>query len=396
MTHPIPQATDRSSAPNFRQRLSLTLGREALAVFALLVLLLLPTRNAHAEELRTWTNQEGRTLEASLVDFDRESVQVRTEGGVIFSIPVLSLSPDDQQYLRDLEPYFQWQSFPGLDVNSPAYQALRTVVIQPGAQLVKPKESLQEADPIGFRIRDFSIMEVVPRSLAVTDEGLVVYTTREGETQSLFAVRRAGKSPTELLKASPGKREGPGTINGFDRTFTATSSGQVYLIGTWTQTLSNSTQYTVRKGLYRLDPETPGSKPEVVMPEVELWENLFVNEDDKHLFPSIQNLQTEILLKVPLSHLDSRYSREGYQPYVACELPFPVRAVLDEDRIIVESPAPERRLLLYNLKKKNLALLGDRSFPSFEVSPNGQVMVFYDETSRSLKQVQFDFATPGA
>lgn len=52
---------------------------------------------------RSWTNTNGKTLTATLTGIDGASVQLRlTDTGKVFTVPINSLSPDDQVYIREM------------------------------------------------------------------------------------------------------------------------------------------------------------------------------------------------------------------------------------------------------------------------------------------------------
>ncbi len=57
-----------------------------------------------AEEFRTFTNSAGKTLQAKLVKKTDSDATIRLENGQEFTIPVNTLSPDDQAYIRDWNP----------------------------------------------------------------------------------------------------------------------------------------------------------------------------------------------------------------------------------------------------------------------------------------------------
>ena len=50
-------------------------------------------------EVRTWTSNDGRTLEGTLEKADHESVSVRRSDGRTFPIPIASLSAEDQEFV---------------------------------------------------------------------------------------------------------------------------------------------------------------------------------------------------------------------------------------------------------------------------------------------------------
>jgi hypothetical protein len=55
-------------------------------------------------ETRTWTNLEGRTIEAEIVDTDGESVTIKMDNGLTHALLLSTLSPADVEYSQ------QWQA----------------------------------------------------------------------------------------------------------------------------------------------------------------------------------------------------------------------------------------------------------------------------------------------
>lgn len=75
------------------------------------------TNASNAQELRVWTDVQGRTIKASFVAVVGENVQLRLEGGAISTVPLARLSAPDKQYLAKLpqqdqtvEPQLTWPS----------------------------------------------------------------------------------------------------------------------------------------------------------------------------------------------------------------------------------------------------------------------------------------------
>ena len=62
---------------------------------------LLWSASMHAQESpRTWTSADGRTVTATLVSINGDSVRITLENGAPADVPVTSLSPGDQDYLK--------------------------------------------------------------------------------------------------------------------------------------------------------------------------------------------------------------------------------------------------------------------------------------------------------
>ena len=71
---------------------------------SLLPLLLLPLcLNAQAPTARMWTNQQGRTVKASLVAVSGVNVVILLENGTQTTVPMSTLSQVDQNYLKQLQ-----------------------------------------------------------------------------------------------------------------------------------------------------------------------------------------------------------------------------------------------------------------------------------------------------
>ncbi|MEM0965530.1 MAG: hypothetical protein AAGJ81_05220 [Verrucomicrobiota bacterium] len=54
-----------------------------------------------ASDLRTFTNNNGQTIRASIESVDGDSVEIRREDGQRFTIPIISLSKKDQEFIAD-------------------------------------------------------------------------------------------------------------------------------------------------------------------------------------------------------------------------------------------------------------------------------------------------------
>ena len=50
---------------------------------------------------RTWTSEAGTTVEAELVAFEFDVVQLKRRDGKILSLQINQLSPADQTYVRE-------------------------------------------------------------------------------------------------------------------------------------------------------------------------------------------------------------------------------------------------------------------------------------------------------
>jgi hypothetical protein len=74
-------------------------------LFACLVTLTLcgfPSSSAVADELRTWTDTQGRTIEASLLGFDpsKDTIEIQRADGTHFNLPVSRLSETDRVFIK--------------------------------------------------------------------------------------------------------------------------------------------------------------------------------------------------------------------------------------------------------------------------------------------------------
>ncbi len=66
-------------------------------------------------ELRTWTDGDGRTVEAAYVSREADTVTIRRSDGRIFTFPLERLSPRDRDYVRNRES----AGFPVINVHRP-------------------------------------------------------------------------------------------------------------------------------------------------------------------------------------------------------------------------------------------------------------------------------------
>ncbi|MCZ7590697.1 MAG: SHD1 domain-containing protein [Kiritimatiellae bacterium] len=53
------------------------------------------------EQIRTWTDTRGRTVEAKLISVKEASVLLENASGAILEVPLNALSPDDQAYAKE-------------------------------------------------------------------------------------------------------------------------------------------------------------------------------------------------------------------------------------------------------------------------------------------------------
>ncbi|MEO0795621.1 MAG: hypothetical protein AAFX93_10680 [Verrucomicrobiota bacterium] len=75
-----------------------------------LILVLGLALNANAFDFRTWTANDGRTIQAKLIDIQEDSVVVESETTkdlagkpMIYTVPVSRFSEDDQQYVYNIQ-----------------------------------------------------------------------------------------------------------------------------------------------------------------------------------------------------------------------------------------------------------------------------------------------------
>ena len=89
-------------------------------LLACLVTLLLcgyPFTTALADELRTWTDVQGRTIQARLLhaDLGKASIEIERADGVHFTLPIARLSATDQQFVQNWTPESAAPSTPPAD-----------------------------------------------------------------------------------------------------------------------------------------------------------------------------------------------------------------------------------------------------------------------------------------
>lgn len=116
--------------------------------FSRIALLLISLALPAAAEFRTFTNQDGRSLEAEVLAVNGDSARMRLQGGTEFTLSLSQLLPADQAYLREWSPkVFD----PGLveklneAVGQPLFEVERTLWESEAAAVAKrlgwPKES---------------------------------------------------------------------------------------------------------------------------------------------------------------------------------------------------------------------------------------------------------------
>ncbi len=86
--------------------------------------LLLSAGIASAAEIRTWTNNKGKTIKAKLLSVDEENVNLELESGSRATVPRKSLSAGDQKYLTE-------------------YGGAKEVAIDPKAKITVPEKDMR-------------------------------------------------------------------------------------------------------------------------------------------------------------------------------------------------------------------------------------------------------------
>ena len=77
-----------------------------LACLVTLLLCGYPFNAVLAENVRTWTDFQGRTIEARLLqaDLSKKTIEIKRADGVIFTLPIARLSQGDQQFIHNWQP----------------------------------------------------------------------------------------------------------------------------------------------------------------------------------------------------------------------------------------------------------------------------------------------------
>ncbi len=75
--------------------------KSKILFLALALLGPLPVSLGDAAALRTWTDINGRTLDGTLVQALPDTIKVKTKTGAVVSLPIISLSKEDQDFLKD-------------------------------------------------------------------------------------------------------------------------------------------------------------------------------------------------------------------------------------------------------------------------------------------------------
>lgn len=91
-----------------------------------------------AQDLRVWTNTQGRTLKATFVAITEKDVKLRLENGTVSSVPIEQLSPGDREYLTKIP---KPENQPALPPKWPTEVALSGV---PEVKIIKEDEATSE------------------------------------------------------------------------------------------------------------------------------------------------------------------------------------------------------------------------------------------------------------
>jgi hypothetical protein len=82
--------------------IEITISRSVLcgAGFCLVIASTMPELAAQQSDLRTWTNQEGKTVRAELLSMTPTHVNLKLENGLETAVPITTLSAADQTFLK--------------------------------------------------------------------------------------------------------------------------------------------------------------------------------------------------------------------------------------------------------------------------------------------------------
>ncbi len=180
-----------------------------------------------AEEVRTFTNSQGKSIKATVLSVEGETTKIKLETGKEFTIPLSSLSPADQEYLKAWTP---GAPVPAPPISTEGSVTLETINESIGQELFKDS-TLWESPPeevasrLGWRREskteisesyraypkeDYRFLGARPYSAAMYGEGekvsgISIVFANKGDS---FGSRGSGEEHFIKGKPVPGGMEG--------------------------------------------------------------------------------------------------------------------------------------------------------------------------------------------
>ena len=126
-----------------------------------------------SQEMRTWTDQQGKTITGKLIQRDKINVTLESESGKTATVAIKVFSDQDQKYIENLRPYigmelrhiYDFSNIPGVNPKSEylpfMLQAIKTNLI---------KESKGKINP-DYALRVMHVDQGMPAELAGIEQG---------------------------------------------------------------------------------------------------------------------------------------------------------------------------------------------------------------------------------
>lgn len=98
--------------------------KKLLLAFGIATLAVLP---ASAATTRTWTDTQGRKLEATFIKLEGETIHIQAANGMVYAMPLSRFSVEDQQIARTLQPHENANAMTAVATNASAAQAAQKI-----------------------------------------------------------------------------------------------------------------------------------------------------------------------------------------------------------------------------------------------------------------------------
>lgn len=119
--------------------------------------------------VRTWTNQEGRTVRASFVEVSGDKVVIRLENGAQSAVPLASLSPADQGFVQKLQSS-RGDSLPGAAAVGDLAWPQNVIFVDPKSIIVTPGVQDEKARRYHYTTGSFEYICTAPLAGTVMSE----------------------------------------------------------------------------------------------------------------------------------------------------------------------------------------------------------------------------------
>lgn len=139
-------------------------------LIATLALPMLPCLTSHAAELRIWTNQQGRTVKAALVEVQGVNVVIQLENGSKSTVHLGTLSRADQDYVAQLQTASKTGAVPSVGASSLLAWPATVISVDPKALTVTPGVQDEQARRFHYTTGSFEFICTAPLAGTVMSE----------------------------------------------------------------------------------------------------------------------------------------------------------------------------------------------------------------------------------